>query len=306
MNIIVKNAELEKHNVKNFNTNIHEGLGYIWDYAKIPDISVKQRKGLEKAWSATPQRYTQGIKKLEIEKGSHGTYTGGMYRKNTRHLTVVIKSHKDSSGPNVLCHEIHHHVWFHMRTSKEKDDWIKGVLEIVMETGMSPTRYSDSFMPRSTFEFVRYSNKMNKGVISIDMCYPKYDIMKNRLRWNIEEFANTKRFRKIRRYVYIDRINNALKIMKQRYDSLSKEEKLQLVKNNHAEMKYTLRGHYLLRGLFFDESHSETGSYIYAEKSMKDCESAYHHAHEQEYDSRINNNVIDRYVALYKRMFTFD
>lgn len=252
MNIIVKNAELERHNIKNLNTNIHKGSGYIWDYIKTLDISIKQLKDLEKAWSATPKRYTQGIKKLEIEKvGSHETYTGGIYRKNTRHLTVVIGSYKDPSGPGVLCHEIHHHIWFHMRTSKEKDDWIKGVLEIVMETGMSPTRYSDSFIPRGTYKFIEYSNKMNKGIISIDICYPKYDIMKNRLRWNILEFANAKRFRKIRRYVYIDRINNRLKTMKLRYDSLSKEEKLQLVKNNHAEMKYALLGHYLLRGLFF-------------------------------------------------------
>ena len=63
-------------------------------------------------------------------------------------------------------------------------------------------------------------------------------------------------------------------------------------------------GNYLFRGLFFNESHSETGSYIYAEKSMKDCESIYHPS--QKHDPRINNNVIDRYVALYKRVFKSD
>ena len=54
--------------------------------------------------------------------------------------------------------------------------------------------------------------------------------------------------------------------------------------------------------IFYNESHSETGSYIYAEKSMRDFATALGCRY-AEYRQRINEDVIDKYVTLYKKVF---
>ena len=54
--------------------------------------------------------------------------------------------------------------------------------------------------------------------------------------------------------------------------------------------------------IFYNESHSETGSFIHAEKAMRE-RASFHDTKRLKWDHRINEEVIDKYVELYKEVF---
>lgn len=54
--------------------------------------------------------------------------------------------------------------------------------------------------------------------------------------------------------------------------------------------------------LFYDEVHSEVGTFINAEESMR-ARANFYNPNNPEWDQRINDDVIDKYVDLYHKVF---
>ena len=292
-----------------------DGSGCIWDHTTMPlGITSKQRIGLEKAWAKIPKRYTQDIGKLTIETGMNGI-SEASYDRLTKNITIIIGDSTDFGAPASLHHEIHHHMWHAVRTLEQKYEWWKGVCKIMSETGKSPTIYSDSFVSfvllgkamRRYKKLVTYEKNMERGVTSIGMCYPKYADLKKDLERDPKQSDTTAYF------IYSNTTSGkepTLEGMKEHYDNCSEKEKIELIKQNYAEMKCDLlddNDDFFGEMEFYDESHSETGKYIYAKKSMMERASMYELKYPSSHDTGqnfgINDDVMDRYVALYHRVF---
>ena len=292
-----------------------DGSGYIWDYAKMPPgITSTQRMDLEKTWAEIPKRHTQDIGRLAVEISRDGIGKAS-YNRLTKDLTVVIGGSDDPGAPASLHHEIHHHMWYKTRTLEQKYEWFKGVIGILLETGKSPTVYSDSYVSFALLaknmtrykKLVAYRKNMEQGVVNIDMCYPNYAGLK-------EDLERDPKWLDMAAYfIYkntVSKKESRLKKMKDNYDNFLEEEKIGLIKQNYVEMKYDLmdeEDNIFDEMVIYDEVHSETGKYIYAKKFMTEhatiYESKYPSSQDTEQNFGINDGVIDRYVALYHRVF---
>lgn len=264
------------------NTTRNDRSGYIWDYAEMPlNIPETRLKELEKTWSEIPKKYTQYIKKLLIYTSQRDISTG-QYFGFIDTLIVNVGCDNTKSGTSyVLQHEVHHNMWRNVQTISQKTKWEYGVLKIMLETGRSPTVYSDTFAPSAEIidqlreqrdELTEYKKNVVNGIHTIDTCYPNYDGLKKDLNKHSEQASNLfNGIYSVSKDVMRKKEQNVQKI-KQQYDSLSEEEKTQLLKTNYNVMSNALydRCKFVFGTIFYNESHSVTGGYIYAEKSTRD------------------------------------
>lgn len=289
--------------------NTGEGSGQIWSKSNLPlDISAAQQKELELAWVGIPKKYTDGISALRIMIGC-GNAASGSYNSIGNYVNVRVGNIDGVGAASVLYHEVHHHLWYTKRTYVQLDEWRTGVLKIMSDHDMSPTRYSDTFAPKRELkrlekmrvDLSKHRKDMDSGRITIELCYPTYKKLKRTISADIRWARKT--YREVSDVTR--RMETKLYEMKAEYDSLSDAGRMQKAKINYKEKEGKISEHVsetCYREIFFNEAHSETGSYIHAEKSMRERSALYNPKHPK-WDHRINEGVIEKYVALYRQVF---
>ena len=296
-------------------TTDYAGSGQIRDRAYIAsNIKPDRLSELEDAWRRIPESHTEHIKKLIILNDT-SPVSGGNFNIIDDIVKIFVGSHDTKSGVSAtLHHEVHHNMWKHVRTPEQKYDWDRGVFDIMLRTGESPTKYSDSFIP-STYEFekiMKHYNKMlryeyHTNLKTISDCYPEYDDLTASLKSDKCYIQN-----------WIDRVicpvsrnqmsakREKIKCIEDKFNGLTDEDKMLLIKENHAVMQDELDAcfYILQQSQVFNESHSEIGAFIYAEKPMRMRASMFEKNIPG--DQSINEYVIGMYVDLYKCVFGTD
>lgn len=289
------------------------GSDNIYDRAHITsDVNTDRLSELDDAWRRIPESHTKHIKKLLIFNGN-SPVSGGNFDTVNDIVRILVGSHDLRSGVcATLHHEVHHSMWKYVRTEEQKHEWEIGVFNIMLRTGESPTKYSDSFIP-SMYEFEKAMKCYNvianyadyTRPVTITDCYPEYDDLKISLH-NDEHYIQN----------WIDRVicpvsrdqmrstKDKIKGMEERFDKLTDEDKILLIKKNHAVMHDELEAcfYVLQQSQVFNESHSDIGAFIYAEKPMR--MRALMFERNIPGDQSINEYVIGMYVDLYHRVFS--
>ena len=291
------------------------GSGNIYDRAHIAsDVNPDRLSEIEDAWRCIPESHTRHIKKLLILNGN-SPVSGGNFDTINNIMRILVGSHDLRSGVcATLHHEVHHSMWNHVRTQEQKHAWEIGMFNIMLNTGESPTKYSDSFIP-SMYEFEKAMKCYNvianyadyTRPVTINDCYPEYDDLTASLK-NDEHYIQH----------WIDRVicpvsrnqmsvkREKLKGIEDKFNRLMDKDKILLIKKNHAVMHDELEAYFyiLQQSQVFNESHSDIGAFIYAEKPMR--MRALMFERNIPGDQSINEYVIGMYVDLYHRVFGID
>ena len=117
----------------------------------------------------------------------------------------------------------------------KKNKWKRGVLKIILETGKSPTKYSDKSAPsdetidqlREQHEkLIEHKNNIINSTNIINICYPNYNILKKDLNKCRVQSANwfNRIVYPVSKDIMCEKKQNVQKIERQ-YNSLSEEEK---------------------------------------------------------------------------------
>ena len=268
----------------------------VWDIAnRASAMSVEQGREIEQAWMKIPRKYTGGITRISIKRRRWTSASGGSYYGRSASVNLSLGMGLSS----VLCHEVHHHMFRTKYNEKQLIMWCRGVRQIMIFCGKSPTRYSDTYnFSRSaqyhkkiSNEIIKFKKQMDKGKYTINMCFSEYATLKRSLKL---------------RYDTID--DDMMHTIKSKYDGLSDSDKMQMSQVTldglrNIERDATNSVEYTAK--FYSESHAETGAYIYEEESMRRRADLYKPTNSK-WDHRVNDDVIDAYVNLYKKCFEND
>lgn len=271
-------------------------------------ISEQQKKELDDTWRSIPKKFTDGISTLKLMPKSNFIVAGGKYFSGNSQLNMTVAGPGVSS---VLHHEVHHHMWWKKRMPEQLSKWTTGAEKIMAETGLSPTKYSDSYgkisggakLKKVDSEIDKYWAAFDTGSFTIEQCIPEYKEKEKKLK------AHKRWLEKANRSIDDDdtvrRWELELKLAKDRFNRYDYDEKKQMADQRFKlleEARYITADKAKRKEIFYNESHSETGSYIHAEKAMRERASKYN-PERPKWDHRINEEVIDKYVALYKEVF---
>ena len=292
--------------VKQKTTEIVKDSGNIWDRCECPStLNSMQIREIESAWSSIPKKHTDGISDVNIYH-THGV-SGGLYIPHNTYPNIRLNTGSVGST-STIHHEVHHHMWETKRSSTEKTKFRKGVRKLMNEYGKSPTHYSDSYGKQVESSHVKKQHQMlamcgesiSNETPTIELAKPDYERFRSIAKKNA-------RFKKIssKETVYnLNREEARLDRIACEYNSLPDKEKMNLVRKNHARLKEKLdaAGPAKYTEIFYNEVHSEVGAYINAEDSMRTRANLYN-SKKPKWDHRINDDVIDKYIDLYRNVF---
>lgn len=256
----------------------------------IEPISQEARKEFETTLTILPKRLIDGINQIEIKNAPN--LSSGEYEPRPKTIKMTIA--KGFSA--VLIHEIHHFIWHNKRTVEELNQWRNGVKKIMLEYKQSPSRHSDSYCEES-MDMIQsaekklklFREKLENGIITLNMVFPHIEDLKNDISWYEQHMEDINKFNNEDYNDKCKRLGDTLKY----FVGLSQAEKIQQAQTGFKMLKTSINN-IKFNDIFYNECHSEVGSFIYTEKSMRERAIG---------NQRINETVMGKYVELYKRVF---
>lgn len=292
--------------VKQKTKEIGEGSGNIWDRCACPStLNSIQIREIESTWSLIPKKYTDDLNAVHITQiKSRGC--GGLYNITTQEVELRVGG-VGASG--TLLHEVHHHMWYTKRTPDQISKWKAGVDKIMEKHGLSPTKYSDSYgyvtgvekLKELNAKIEEYQNAVETNNIQMEFCFSDYADAKKIISADDIRRAKNNKEPSAAMISMQERTMRAEESFKSKTNEEKRDmifEKLDIMEEKRQEAEYTATR----KEIFYNESHSETGAFVFAEESERAVSNLYDPKNPK-WDARINDDVIDKYVDLYLEVF---
>ncbi len=267
------------------------------------DVPMGLFTEFKKSWDKIPPAHKEGLSDLVLNTEGED-YTTGNYDGWYSHITVTAST----SGIGMAAvqrHELQHHRWNAHRTFEEINNWITGAKKIYQETGIAPSAYVKRFEARInperdlkyrnelTAKVKAYQNMIDNDRYPIRIVYDvDYRIAQIEITQDKLSTGNLGKEDRDFLKASIDGFTEALEKQQDDFDLMAIDAKREVAQTHIRNIREQLAS----RFLFYNEAHSDVGTYIYQKEDMiahGNIQPAF----------QINHEVIDQYVDLYKKVF---